>query len=743
MLVNNKIYYDNDMFSQINNNMNQSKDRIKQIKREIKDIFLYQKLIKKNNLFEKKEFFELELTILKDYIQTEQDISLLIIIPYDYPKSEPEIYCLTEFCHPHICDGRNLLFDIIKNQWQKNVHNLDFIINKLPGFFVSFLEARKKKGNYIVGNFILNKYYSINRLKELPIFCHSITYKEKKMTLYSVKSHKIITISEISFCMYELDNYHTGFCRLIFFADLKDLIGIQLDTRNNEIEIKWKNNLDDKRNTKIELISSNCENINKILLENQKKFLSYDNAHKSYNNNIYNNNLINNQRELTEEEKKIIMIEKQILYVEKSLTVGDKPNKGQLKYLLNLYQSAIEYYTSKDNKEKCEEFKTRMAMFEPELNKIKNEKNKKNNILIEDEKNENEKINIENISNNNNLINNFDFGTEATKKEDIKINNNIILNNDIFNFNNIQNNQNNNSNDYNINNIFNFIQPAPQQNNNSNNNNNLLDFGFDFSNLKNNMKTKTETQKNTNDNAQVIFDFFQNQEKNNELDKNKNNQINESNANINKNINNNINNLNTFNSNKEINNNKIYTQKTSEEIKKNNFNFNAVYNKENKSDKFANLLNDFDFFKANKENKNETKLNNKPSNIQPNINIEKKVSTNIQLEKNNNKDNQVKNNKNIINKNNIITKNVNSGNVEIIKPVINIHQKIDYNINIKPEFNNNFNEKNKNIDINTQKSNQMIKENIKKDNNIKPKVNIKFLNYRNFLNKINFKKKLK
>ena len=496
MLVNNKIYYDNDIFSQINNNMNQSKDRIKQIKREIKDIFLYQKLIKKNNLFEKKEFFELEITILKDYIQTEQDISLLIIIPYDYPKSEPEIYCLTEFCHPHICDGRNLLFDIIKDQWQKNIHNMDFIINKLPGFFVSFLDSRKKKGNYIVGNFILNKYYSINRLKELPIFCHSITYKEKKMALYSVKSHKIITISEVSFCMYELDNYHTGFCRLIFFADLKDLIGIQLDTRNNEIEIKWKNNLDDKRNTKIELISSNCENINKILLENQKKFLSYDNVHNSYNNN-----LISNQRELTEEEKKIMMIEKQILYVEKSLTVGDKPNKVQLKYLLNLYKSAIDYYTSKDNKEKSEEFKTRMAMFEPELIKIKNEKNKKSkNILIEDEKNENEKINIENIPNtNDNIINNFDFGTETTKEEDIKTNNNNnnFLNNDIFNFNNIQNNQNQNntSNDNNnINNIFNFVQQTPPQNNNNTNKSNLLDFGFDFSNLNNNMKTKNEPQ---------------------------------------------------------------------------------------------------------------------------------------------------------------------------------------------------------------------------------------------------------
>ena len=137
MLEDNKINYENNL--QINNNMSQSNDNnIKLIKREIKGIFYYQKLIKKNNLFEKKDFFELEITIMKDYIQTKQDISLLIIIPFNYPRSEPEIYCLTEFCHPHISDGRNLLLDIIKTQWQKRVHNLDYIINKLPGFFVSF-----------------------------------------------------------------------------------------------------------------------------------------------------------------------------------------------------------------------------------------------------------------------------------------------------------------------------------------------------------------------------------------------------------------------------------------------------------------------------------------------------------------------------------------------------------------------------------------------------------------------------
>ena len=47
--------------------------------------------------------------------------------------------------------------------------------------------------------------------------------------------------------MYELDNEHTGFCKLVFYADLKDLIGIELDANNNEIEIKFKNNFGDKK----------------------------------------------------------------------------------------------------------------------------------------------------------------------------------------------------------------------------------------------------------------------------------------------------------------------------------------------------------------------------------------------------------------------------------------------------------------------------------------------------------------
>jgi ubiquitin-protein ligase len=137
-----------------NNLQQQPLNRAEIISNEIKEIFEEQTLIKQKNLSKKKDFFELELIVLKEMIQTEKDISLLIIIPFNYPKYEPEIYCLTQFCTPHLCDGRNLLYDIIKKPWQRKIHTLDFVINKLPGFFLSFNEYRIKNKNLIVRKFL-------------------------------------------------------------------------------------------------------------------------------------------------------------------------------------------------------------------------------------------------------------------------------------------------------------------------------------------------------------------------------------------------------------------------------------------------------------------------------------------------------------------------------------------------------------------------------------------------------------
>ena len=414
----------------------QQLNKIDIIANEIKEIFEEQTYIIQKNLFKKNDFFEIELIVLKEMIQGEKDITLLIIVPFTYPSSEPEIYCLTEFCTPHICDGRNLLNDIIRKPWQRKVHTVDFVVNKLPGFFLWFNEQRKIKKNLIVGKFVLNKLYMINRLKELPIYFHLITHKEKKSALSftSVKTHKIITISEISFCMYELDNSHTGYCKLVFFADLKDLINTRVDNKNNYIEIKWKNPENEKKIIKIEIISPDVEVINKILFENKKEFFSLDNNNKELNDKKQNkenkesldknkenkdnakekgensNNEVNSEiknekpKENKEENIKknpvpnvnIMMIEKQIVYVEKSLNVGEKPNKEQLNYLMKLYQNSFAYY-SIVNDDKQNIIKSKIDKLQQILNSVKAQNKQKNESIEEPEKiDKNEEIKIEN-----------------------------------------------------------------------------------------------------------------------------------------------------------------------------------------------------------------------------------------------------------------------------------------------------------------------------------------------------------
>ena len=350
-------------------------------------------------------------------IQTEKDISLLIIIPFNYPKYEPEIYCLTQFCTPHLCDGRNLLYDIIKKPWQRKIHTLDFVINKLPGFFLSFNEYRIKNKNLIVGKFILNKYYLINRLKELPIYFHLITHKEKKIPFKTIKSHKIITISEISFCMFELDNNHTGYCKLFFWADLKDLINTKLDSKKSEIEIKWKNPENDKKSIKIEIISPNSENINKILLENQKNFLKLNDIHK--NNKENNGKIEDNKNEKDEhKENKDIKNDKDIDNKDSNIKNNNKENikeneiKSENKIdkeenLNNIKSNKDENVQNLDKKENIE------------LNKNK-DTNKENNIKKEGS-------NINENTNNNTNINQNKISQESNNIKD-NIKNNTVPN---------------------------------------------------------------------------------------------------------------------------------------------------------------------------------------------------------------------------------------------------------------------------------------------------------------------------
>ena len=416
---------------------------------EINEVFLNQELIKKKTIIKNKNMFELEILIPKIMVQTEKDISILINISLNYPKEPPEVLCLTEFLYPNICDGRNLISDILNgNDWNVKDHNIDFLINKIPKFIINFIEQRKKNTRLVVGSFYLNKLYHINRLKELPIFFHLITQKEKKLQIKTVKTAKILMISDISFCLFELDSKNSGYCKLVFNSDLKNLINTKINEKKNEIEIKWKSTNKNKKEIKIEIISPIFKNINKLLINNFKKFdgvkdsnIENNNTKKDTtnkdikkNNNIKNNgkdyskeihdkginkddniksndkdeqenSTQNNNPERNENNKNnsvkrlvpninIEMIEKQIFYVEKSMNVNGNINKDQIKYLTTLYQKCIEYYSAIENR-KANDYKNKIGVLTGQIY-ISNEKEKDNiNERKEDSINEKNVINVE------------------------------------------------------------------------------------------------------------------------------------------------------------------------------------------------------------------------------------------------------------------------------------------------------------------------------------------------------------
>ena len=66
-----------------------------------------------------------------------------MIINKDYPNKDPELYCLTVFSHPHLCDGRNLLNEIINGEWNKKKLPLETLINKIPNFIIKYNELIK------------------------------------------------------------------------------------------------------------------------------------------------------------------------------------------------------------------------------------------------------------------------------------------------------------------------------------------------------------------------------------------------------------------------------------------------------------------------------------------------------------------------------------------------------------------------------------------------------------------------
>ena len=369
---------------------------------EIQELLTDQEMINKKLIENIEDNYQLELTFPGELILKNYKVKFLLIIPKKYPKAEPGLYCLSEFSHPHLCDGRNLINNIINNEWTYEKIPLEFIINKIPKFIIKYSDYTDKA--LIIGKYTLNHLYPINFLKNLPIFFH-----------LNPQTNKIITISDISLCLYDLNEGKDGkFCKLSFFINIKEIIEIEKKERSNMVIIKYKIG---KSTKKLYLNSEKYNTINDILKEKMK-------IYTKKLGKIPDIDIIYLEKEIEEKEKELLNKENKniFMYKEKCLR------------LMDLYQQAIEYYSAVNNPKFIDINKKIHKLIEEQQlttnldikkkDNIDNKNditNKKEEIIIKsDIKTNKEKVDL-NIIKNKNDKNNTKLEKESTnKKEDKK-----------------------------------------------------------------------------------------------------------------------------------------------------------------------------------------------------------------------------------------------------------------------------------------------------------------------------------
>jgi hypothetical protein len=355
-------------------------------------------MIQKKLIETNEENYKLELTFPSELILKKFNVTFLLIIPKKYPKQEPELYCITIFTHPHICDGRNLINDIINSEWTyENGIPIDFIINKIPKFIIKYSDYTDK--SLIIGKYMLNHLYPFNFLKTLPIFFYS-----------NPETKKIITIGDISFCLYELiEEKESKYCKLIFFLNIKEIIEIQTKQKDNLLIIKYKC---EKSTQKISINSENYNIFQDILLEKMK-------IYKKKLGKIPDIDIKYLEKEIEDKEKELLNKDNKdiIMYKEKCLR------------LMDIYQQAIEYYSAVNDPKFIDVNKKIHQLIENQLLTLNIENQDKENLNNKtDITNKKEEINKENkkikekkdINKINKNENNNEIKIKENKKEDKK-----------------------------------------------------------------------------------------------------------------------------------------------------------------------------------------------------------------------------------------------------------------------------------------------------------------------------------
>ena len=89
-------------------------------------------------------------------------VRFILQVKSTYPESPPLLFCISRFCIPELCDGRDFLEDTLQMKWDKNSCFLKLIVSQIPSFvqrYLNYINGTENISNIILQRKMFGKYY--------------------------------------------------------------------------------------------------------------------------------------------------------------------------------------------------------------------------------------------------------------------------------------------------------------------------------------------------------------------------------------------------------------------------------------------------------------------------------------------------------------------------------------------------------------------------------------------------------
>ena len=192
----------------------------------------------------------------------DNDLLFILHLVHNFPINPPKLFCLTSLSHIGIelCDGKNILENIISTEWNSKVQVIDIII-KIPEFIENLLQ--KENNELFLGKYLLNDEYDYNLLLKVP---HQYFNKVEQIINKKAKltEKRFLMITSLFFLLfsYEVGYFNYINLKLIFWGSLFSIYGI----KRNELILEFEFSKNKTQRINLSLRTNEGEKINNILL---------------------------------------------------------------------------------------------------------------------------------------------------------------------------------------------------------------------------------------------------------------------------------------------------------------------------------------------------------------------------------------------------------------------------------------------------------------------------------------------